>query len=301
MPGRADGTSLAPFLRRTLDQDSKEEHDMQAVVGVVRQYAHAEAIVAALRESGIPDRRISVLSPGSPESAVRDVPTTDAEQPGIGGTIGSVVGGAAGTAGGLAVASLALPGVGPVIAAGAIALGLIGAVAGGALGGQLDDVLSKGLPTDELYVYRHALRTGRTVVIAMVDDDAEAERVRGVLASRGAESVDAAREDWWIGLRDAEEAEYTRQGGDFRKDEAVYRLGFDAAFRQSAPVQPFDEAGPRLRDRHGPLVEALAFRAGYERGRVRRAASEKEGDSRPPTDGPTLIAALLACLVGGAV
>ena len=44
------------------------------------------------------------------------------------------------------MASLALPGVGPVIAAGAIALGLVGAVAGGALGGQLDDVLSKGLP-----------------------------------------------------------------------------------------------------------------------------------------------------------
>ncbi len=273
---------------------------MQAVVGVVRQYAHAELMVAALREIGIPDRRISVLSPGSSESAVRAVPTTDAEQPGIGGTIGSVVGGAAGTAGGLAVASLALPGVGPVIAAGAIALGLVGAVAGGALGGQLDDVLSKGLPTDELYVYRHALRTGRTVVIAMVDDDAEAERVRGLLTSRGAESVDAAREDWWIGLRDAEEAEYTRQGGDFGKDEAVYRLGFDAAFRQSGPVPPFDEAGPRLRDRHGPLVEALAFRAGYERGRGRRAAFEKEGGSRPPTDGPTLIAALLAFLVGGA-
>jgi hypothetical protein len=111
---------------------------MQAVVGVVRQHSHAEQLVAGLRELGIPDRRISALSPGTPEAAVRRVPTTDAEQPGIGGAIGSVVGGAAGTAGGLAVASLALPGVGPVIAAGAIALGLVGALAGGALGGQLD-------------------------------------------------------------------------------------------------------------------------------------------------------------------
>jgi hypothetical protein len=282
-------------------QDFDKEGDMQAVVGVVREYAHAELMVTALREKGIPDRRISVLSPGSPESAVRSVPTTDAEQSGIGGTIGSVVGGAAGTAGGLAVAALALPGVGPVIAAGAIALGLLGAVAGGAIGGQLDDVLSKGLPADELYVYRHALRTGRTVVIVMVDDDAEAERVRGLLASRGAESVDAAREDWWIGLRDAEEAEYARQGGDFRKDEEVYRMGFDAAFRQPGPVPPFDEARPFLEDRHGPVVESLAFRAGYERGRFHRIALREEGaDRRGPTDGPALIAALFGCLVAGA-
>jgi hypothetical protein len=64
-------------------------------------------------------------------------------------------------------------------------------------------------------------------------------------------------------------------------------------------VPPFDEALPGLRDRHGPVVEALAFRAGYDRGRARRAASE-EGAARHPTDGPTLIAALLACLVAGA-
>jgi hypothetical protein len=272
---------------------------MQAVVGVVRQHSHAEQLVAGLRELGIPDRRISVLSPGTPEAAVRSVPTTDAEQPGIGGAIGSVVGGAAGTAGGLAVASLALPGVGPVIAAGAIALGVLGAVAGGALGGQLDDVLSKGLPADELYVYRHALRTGRSIVIAMVDDEEEAARVHELFARLEAESVDAAREDWWIGLRDAEEAEYTRQGGDFRKDEAVYRLGLDAAFRQPGEAPPFEAVSPRLRDRHGPLVDTPGFRAGYERGRARRAGAEQVAPPHP-TDGPTLIAALLACLVAGA-
>jgi hypothetical protein len=205
---------------------------------------------------------------------VRSVPTTDAEQSGIGGTIGSVVGGAAGTAGGLAVAALALPGVGPVIAAGAIALGLLGAVAGGAIGGQLDDVLSKGLPADELYVYRHALRTGRTVVIVMVDDDAEAERVRGLLASRGAESVDAAREDWWIGLRDAEEAEYARQGGDFRKDEEVYRMGFDAAFRHASLAEP-DAA---LRARYGSAADEPAFQAGFARGLTRGNGANGPGD-----------------------
>jgi hypothetical protein len=134
----------------------------------------------------------------------------------------------------------------------------------------------------------------------MVDDDEEAARVRELFAKAGAESVDAAREDWWIGLRDAEEVEYTRQGGDFRKDEAVYRLGFDAAFRQPGEAPPFDAVSARLRDRHGPLVDTPGFQAGYERGRARRAGTEEEAAPRHPTAGPTLIAALLACLVAGA-
>jgi len=249
---------------------------MHAVVGVVRHFPDSERIVEALREIEVADRHISVLSPGSSETVIKRVPTTEAEQPGIGKTIGSVVGGAAGTAGGLAVASVALPGVGPVMAAGAIALGLLGAAAGGAVGGQLDDTLSHGLPTDELYVYRDALRKGRSIVIAMVEDDAQATQVRQLLADMGAESVDAARDEWWIGLRDAEEAAYTRQGGDFGKDEALYRLGFDAAFRLHTGAPPFDGARPILRDRHGPVTDEPAFRAGYERGRARGSGPENE-------------------------
>ena len=245
---------------------------MHAVVGVVRHHAEAERIVEALREIEISDRHISALSPAASEAAIKGIPTTDAEQPGIGTAIGSVVGGAVGTAGGLAVASLALPGVGPVVAIGAIALGMLGAVAGGTVGGQLDDALSQGLPTDELYVYRDALQKGRSIVIAIAEDDAQATQVRQLFASLGAESVDAAREEWWIGLRDAEETEYTRHGGDFRKDERLYRLGFDAAFRlPEAP--PFDQVRWILRDRHGLFAEEPAFRAGYDRGRAHRSGS----------------------------
>ena len=247
---------------------------MQAVVGVVRTYPEALRIVEAVRALGIPDRHISVLSPPTPEDVIQTFPKTDAEQPGIGGTIGGVVGGAAGTAGGLAVASLALPGVGPVIAAGAIALGLLGAVAGTAVGRGLEDTLSKGLPTDELYVYRDALRRGRSVVVVTVEDEEDAERVRRLLNDVGAESTDAAREEWWIGLRDAEEAHYTREGGDFRKDEALFRRGFDAAVRLPQPPPPFDEARATLREMYGASVDERPFRSGYERGRVWRSSDD---------------------------
>jgi hypothetical protein len=243
---------------------------MQAVVGVIPRQQDAQRVVDALGRIGVPDRDVSVLAPPAPEGSVRAVPTTDAEPPGIGGTLGGVVGGATGTASGLAFASLALPGVGPVMAAGAIILGLVGVMTGGAIGAKLDESLSKGLPTDELYVYRDALRKGRSVVVVTTDDEAEAARVREVFRSCGAESVDAARDEWWIGLRDAEEAAYTRQGGDFRKDEALYRQGFDAAARLGEAAAPYDVARAQLRERFGSPAEEPAFRAGYERGRAWR-------------------------------
>jgi hypothetical protein len=243
---------------------------MPAVVGVVRHYSDVERIVQALRDIEVADRHIRILTPASSDAALRTVPTTEAEQLGIGQTLGSVVGGAAATAGGLAAASVAHPGVGPVIVAGAIA-GLLGAVAGKAVGGQIDDTLTEGLPTDELYVYRDALQKGRSIVIAMAEDDAQATQVCRLLAELGAESVDAAREDWWIGLRDAEEAEYTRRGGDFTKDEMLYRLGFDAAFRLAKQPPPFDHVRLILHQRHGAAVDEPAFRAGYDRGRALRS------------------------------
>jgi hypothetical protein len=86
---------------------------MPAVVGVVRLYSDVERIVQALRDIEVADRHISILTPASSDAALRTVPTTEAEQPGIGQTLGSVVGGAAATAGGLAAASVAHPGVGP--------------------------------------------------------------------------------------------------------------------------------------------------------------------------------------------
>jgi hypothetical protein len=135
----------------------------------------------------------------------------------------------------------------------------------------------------------------------MAEDDAEARKVRELMARLGAESVDAAREEWWVGLRDAEEAEYTRQGGDFRKDEAFYRQGFDAAFRLPREAPPFEGTRAILRDRYGSASEEPAFRAGYDRGRARRAvsdASDTLGSGRGrATDGPTLITLLLGAII----
>lgn len=257
---------------------------METVTGIFRSRADAERSLSQLVSGGITNDKINLLTPGTSEEELdATVPTTETEQPGMGGALGGAVGGALGVAGGLhlgaAVASLFVPGVGPILAAGLVGAALLGAggaAAGAAAGGAMEDTVAGGLPHDELYVYEDALRQGRSVIIVVADSDEQAEAARATLASAGAESVDAARESWWVGLRDAEEAEYTGQGGDFKAVEPAYRKGFEASLHPAARGKSYDEDAERLRGCHGDVCDEEAFRRGYERGRAyERVLAEK--------------------------
>ena len=158
-----------------------------------------------------------------------------------------------------------------------------GAAATGALAGQaLDKGLEEGLPRDELYLYEDALRRGRSVCIAFADDEQMAQNARAALSSAGAESVDAAREDWWLGLRDVEQEHYTNEGGDFNVDEAKYRLGFEAALHPNCRGKSCGEAAANLLKRYGRDSRTGPFRQGYDRGQryylltVDKEARQKE-------------------------
>jgi hypothetical protein len=170
------------------------------------------------------------------------------------------------------VLSALVPGIGTVTAIGLAALSLLGlvggAVAGAVAGGALEDTLANGLPKDELYVYKDALRRGRTVLIALVEDDDQATAARAALAQAGAESLDAARAQWWIGTRDAEAEAYHATGGDFSRDEEVYRRGFVAALRTEVAGKPYTEAVEYVRLRDADVYDTEAYRRGYERGRA---------------------------------
>lgn len=238
---------------------------METVAGIFSSRDAAEQAVRELYSLGIPNDRIALLTPGMKDERVeREVPTADSEQPGMGGAMGGAVGGAMGVAGGAtlgaAAASLLVPGVGPVIAGGLLGAAILGAggtVTGIAAGEALEHELESGLPHDELYLYEDALRQGRSVVVAFVDNEGAIYSVRGAMAGAGAESIDEARENWWIGLRDAEEAEYESSGRTFQTDEASYRRGFEAACGSRGKGST-DYAGDE---------DDEAFRRGYERGK----------------------------------
>lgn len=248
---------------------------MSTVAGIFDSRAKAEEAAEYIRSAGIPEERINLLSPGtSAEEVEASVPTTETEQPGMGGALGGVAGGALGVAGGMhigaAVASLLVPGVGPVFAAGLIGAALLGAggaAAGAAAGGAMEDSI-EGLPHDELFVYEDALRKGNTVLIVVADDEGQEDAARTIMTRFGAGSIDAARDDWWVGLRDAEEAEYTGEGRDFKADELVYRRGFEAAQHPRLRGKSYEESMERLRERYEDVYEAEPFRRGYERGRT---------------------------------
>jgi hypothetical protein len=222
---------------------------MESIVGIVDTVARARQVAAeVLRE--VPGVRIRILTPDSTPRDLANVPTDEAEQPGMGSAIGAVAGGATGAA----AASLLVPPAGAIAIAGIAAAALFGGLAGMATGHKIEDAGSYGLSRDELFLYANALRNGRCVVIAWVDDDDEAERVRRVMAAANVESIDAAREVWWVGLRDAEAAAY---GDGFSAHETPYRQGFEAACRGEAVASaPSD------------LARHPAFRAGHARGRA---------------------------------
>jgi hypothetical protein len=142
--------------------------------------------------------------------------------------------------------------------------------------------MSDGLPKDELFVYEDALRRGRTVVIALAEDDDQAEAARTVLEEVGAETIDAARKQWWIGLRDAEAEQYATGERDFTSAESVFQEGFTAALHPDVRGKEFTEARRHLRKRYREIYDQEPFRHGYERGQhYYRGLQEKYSAGQP--------------------
>jgi hypothetical protein len=242
---------------------------MESIAGVFQSRIAAEEGLAGLLPLGIPKDRITILTPEATEKELAAVPTVEAEQPGMGKALGAAVGGAVGLASGMGAASVVMsavvPGVGPVLAvglAGAALVGTIGATAAGAI----EKSLSDGLPADELFVYEDALRKGRTVLIAIAENSKQAEAARGALENAGAESIDRARDMWWLGVRDVEKERYESAGSDFENDERDFRCGFEAALHAGNRNQPYESCFDKLRDRYPDNHQSKAFRRGYERG-----------------------------------
>jgi hypothetical protein len=257
---------------------------METVVGVFPSRFTAERGASSLRSQGIPFERIQLLLPETARSDVAALPTEETEQPGVGRAVGGVVGGAAGASAGWGlgsvVASLLVPGVGPVTAIGLAAAALFGA--GGAIGGAkageaLEEKSQEGLPKDEVYLYEDALAHGRAIVFLEAESDEEADRARRALAAAGAESLDAARESWWVGIREPEKEHYEKAGGDFDADERHYRRGFVAALHPDCRGKGCEEIPPHVRERYRESIEREAFRRGYERG-ARQLADARAGE-----------------------
>lgn len=151
--------------------------------------SHTEALAAVrqLEAAGIDHDRISLVANNTEKWHGHDDDNDAAEGAAKGATTGGLLGGGAGLLAGLGM--LAIPGLGPVVAAGwlaSTAVGAIaGAVAGGATGGLLGALKDAGHDDDEANVYAEGVRRGGSLVSVKPQSDSEAAQAEQILSGNG--------------------------------------------------------------------------------------------------------------------
>jgi hypothetical protein len=165
-----------------------------AVYGIYRAESQAEQAAGRLLAAGFSNDSISVLlqdSKGTKDFA-HEKNTKAPEGTATGATTGGVVGGTLGLLAG--IGALAIPGVGPLIAAGPIMATLAGLGVGGAVGGLIGAMVGMGIPEYEAKRYEGRVKDGGVLLSAHCDTSADIETAKDVLKRTGAEDVASAGE-----------------------------------------------------------------------------------------------------------
>jgi Alternative complex III, ActD subunit len=165
-----------------------------AIFGVYPTHESADVAVDTLRTRGFRSTDISVLFPqnvGSKEFG-HEKGSKSAEGAVAGGGTGAVIGGALGWLAGIGM--LAIPGVGPFIAAGPIVATLAGMGAGGAIGSTTGALIGLGIPEYQAKRYEGRMRNGGILLSVHVDDQEWASKARQILEQTGAEDISSIGE-----------------------------------------------------------------------------------------------------------
>ena len=167
----------------------------KSIVGIAKSTSQVEVTLDDLQNNGlVPATDISVLMPvsgGTPELGA--VKATKAPE---GATTGAVTGGAVGGTLGLlaGIGALAIPGLGPFIAAGPIMAALSGAAAGATAGGVVGALVGLGIPEYEAKAYEERIKKGGYLVAVHVDDSKKGDGVRDIMKKNGLEDISSVSE-----------------------------------------------------------------------------------------------------------
>jgi len=165
-----------------------------AVFCIAKSELQAIDIVDGLKASGFSSGDVSVLFPdkGSSRDFAHEQKTKAPEGATAGASTGGVLGGALGWLAG--IGSLAIPGLGPFIAAGPIMGALSGAAAGAAVGGIAGALIGMGIPEHEAKLYEGKVRGGNILISVHTEDSTERRRAKEVFESAGADDVATKQE-----------------------------------------------------------------------------------------------------------
>ena len=164
--------------------DAGPSLNARTVVGVFSDAGVMDQALGELRAAGFSEDDVSVIRQGDAAAPPMSAGETKAGA-GIatGATAGAVLGGIAG------LAALAIPGIGPLIAAGPIVAALSGAATGGALGALAGSFAGLGMPSEHAQEYEAAVRGGGVFVSIKTADDNGANRAAQLLRQHGADKV----------------------------------------------------------------------------------------------------------------
>jgi hypothetical protein len=165
-----------------------------AVFGIYRSATEAERAVDTLIAAGFASSAISVLLPDtrSTKEFAHHKDTKAPEGTTVGAATGGVIGGTLGVLAG--VGALAIPGIGPFIAAGPIMAGLAGLGVGGAVGGLVGALVGMGIPEYEARRYEGRVKDGGTLLSVHSDTSEQVTRAKDLLKQTGAEDISSTSE-----------------------------------------------------------------------------------------------------------
>lgn len=166
----------------------------RSVYCISKTVEQAELIVDRLRITGFSNNDISVLFPD--KSGTKDFAhehnTKAPEGATTGGVAGMGIGAVLGWVAG--IGAIAIPGVGPFIAAGPIVAALSGAAIGGAAGGILGALVGLGIPEFEAKRYEEKIRSGNILISVHTEDSNECSRAKDIFKEVGAEDISSGTE-----------------------------------------------------------------------------------------------------------
>jgi uncharacterized membrane protein len=166
----------------------------KSVFGIATTQGQAERIVQQLQSQGFATSEISVLMPDT--GGTRDIGHVKATKAPEGATTGAATGGVTGGVLGLLVGigALAIPGLGPLIAAGPIMAALSGVAVGATTGGIVGGLVGLGIPEIEAKRYEDKLKKGNYLIAVHVDEDEDVDRAKKIFKAAGAEDISSVSE-----------------------------------------------------------------------------------------------------------
>ncbi|HKU25795.1 MAG TPA: hypothetical protein VJQ54_10015 [Candidatus Sulfotelmatobacter sp.] len=256
----------------------------KSVFGIARTEDQAIRIANDLRAAGFRDNDISVLFPD--KQGTRDFAHeqhTKAPEGAVSGAVtGGVIGGALGWL--VGIGSLAIPGLGPFIAAGPILAALSGVAAGGTAGGIVGALVGMGIPEYEAKRYEGKIREGNILISVHTDNSDEVSRAKDIFRNAGAEDIAYTGEESVDGqTRDASYDASVRRSTEpyeaqpYTLYEPSFRENFTSMYGHTGrPYTDYEPAyrygyslatDPRYRDSEWDVVEPEARRGWTQQGR----------------------------------